>query len=141
MHRDTLPRSAKRWSTRTQQLGMNVAMPRLNQRVQPLVTHNLGASSQGRFPATPHSQSKTPLTYVPKRKPAITRLPTKTPTLKTYTSSSASTSKARSSTPKSSPPNAKTTKPSSKISDKNTAALGVIFASGSPPSNSPIVIS
>ena len=138
MHRDILPRGAKRWLTRMQQLGMNVPMPHLSQRAQPLVTHKWGASSQGRSPATPHNQPETPLICVPQHKSAISRIPTATLIRRICMFSCASTRKVRSSTPKSSRPNAKTMKPSSKISDKNTAASGGFFASGSPPSNSPI---
>ena len=122
MYRGTLPGSAKTWSMRIHQLGMKVAMPHLSQRAQPLVTHTLGASSQGRSPATPRNQPESPLIYIPPHKPVISRTPAKAPIQKICTFFSASTKEARSSTLKSSPPNAITMKPSSKISDKNTAA-------------------
>ena len=77
MHRGTSPGSAKPWSMRIQQLGMKVAMPHLSHQPQPLVTHTLGALSQGRSPATPRNQPESPLIYVPPHKPVISRIPTK----------------------------------------------------------------
>ena len=141
IHRHTLPRSAKPSSMRIQQPGTKVAMPHLSQWAPPLVTHTLGASSQGRSPATPRNQPELPLIYVPPHKLGISRKPIKAPIQKICTFYSASTKEARSTTLKSSPPNARTTKPSLKISDKITAASGASFASGCHHCNSPIAIS
>lgn len=120
---------------------MKVAMSHLRQRAQPLVTHTLGASSQVHSPATPRNKAESPLIYVPPHKPVISMIPKIPPIQKICTSFSAPTKGARSSTLKLSPPNARTMKPSSKISDKNTAASGASFASGSHHCNSPIAIS
>ena len=117
IHRHTLPRSAKPSSMRIQQPGTKVAMPHLSQWAPPLVTHTLGASSQGRSPATPRNQLDLPLIYVPPHKLGICRKPIKAPIQKICTFYSASTKEARSATLKSSPPNARTTKPSLKISE------------------------
>ena len=141
IHRHTLPRSAKPSSMRIQHPGAKVAMPHLSQRAPPIVTHTLGASSQGRFPATPRNRPELPLIYIPPHKLGISRKPTKDPIQKICTFYSASTKEARSTTLKSSPPNARTTKPSLKISDKITAASGASFASGCHHCNSPIAIS
>ena len=140
-HRHTLPSNAKPSSMRIQQPGTKVAMPHLSQRAPPLVTHTLGASSQGRSPATPRNQPELPLIYIPPHKLGISRKPTKAPIQKICTFYSASTKEARSITLKSSPPNARTMKPSLKISDKITAASGASFASGCHHCNSPIAIS
>ena len=141
MHRGTFPGSAKPWSMRIQQLGMNVAMPHLSQRARPLVTHTLGASSPGRSPATPRNQPESPLIYVQPHKPVIFKISIKPPNRTICTFYSASTKEARSSALKSSPRNARTMKPSSETSDKNTAVSGASSASGSHHCNSPIVIS